>query len=83
MNSTLPYLAALLPLLGLSDWIRTDLILAATLVFLVLASWATLMAARPLPPRRSGAPDQSALVGGSVVEPIAASELPVVQDRSY
>jgi len=83
MNSTLPYLAALLPLFGLSDWIRTDLILAATLVFLVLASWATLMAARPLPPRRSGTPDQSAFVGGSVGEPISAPELPVVQERSY
>jgi len=34
------------PLLGLSRWLRTDLILVATLLFLVFASWAMLMTAQ-------------------------------------
>jgi hypothetical protein len=46
MISTLRQIAALPSVLGLSPWLRTDLILAATLLFLVFASWAMLLTAR-------------------------------------
>jgi hypothetical protein len=46
MISTLQQLVASSPLLGLSQWLRTDLILAATVLFLVFASWATLVSAQ-------------------------------------
>jgi|SRR5580693_3714805 hypothetical protein len=47
MNSVLLQQLPTAPLLlGLSRWLRTDLILAATLLFLVFASWAMLMAAQ-------------------------------------
>ena len=46
MISALQHLCESLPLLGLSRWMRTDLILAATLLFLVFASWAMLAAAQ-------------------------------------
>jgi hypothetical protein len=47
MTSTLlQQLLTASPLLGLSRWLRTDLILVATLLFLVFASWAMLMAAQ-------------------------------------
>ena len=36
-------IVATTPVVGLSPWLRTDLILAATLLFLVFASWAMLM----------------------------------------
>lgn len=46
MPSLLQHLPHATPLLGLSPWVRTDLILAATLLFLVFASWAMLTAAQ-------------------------------------
>ncbi|HET6325626.1 MAG TPA: hypothetical protein VFG04_13185 [Planctomycetaceae bacterium] len=46
MLSTLQRLGESLPLIGLSRWMRTDLILAATLLFLIFASWAMLAAAQ-------------------------------------
>ncbi len=46
MPSLLQHLPHATPLLGLSPWVRTDLILAATLLFLVFASWAMLAAAQ-------------------------------------
>lgn len=46
MISTLHRLSESLPLVGLSRWLRTDLILAATLLFLIFASWAMLAAAQ-------------------------------------
>lgn len=51
MISTLQRLSESLPVLGLSRWMRTDLILAATLLFLVFASWAMLAGAQPSRPR--------------------------------
>jgi len=42
MIATLPEMMTQTPVLGLSRWLRTDLILAATLLFLVFASWALL-----------------------------------------
>jgi hypothetical protein len=46
MISTLQVCGALVPLLAMSRWMRTDLILAATLLFLVFASWAMLVSAQ-------------------------------------
>jgi hypothetical protein len=46
MISTLQRLSESLPLVGLSRWLRTDLLLAATLLFLIFASWAMLAAAQ-------------------------------------
>jgi hypothetical protein len=46
MISTLQEFAAFPSVLGLSPWLRTDLILAATLLFLIFASWAMLLMAR-------------------------------------
>ncbi len=46
MPSLLQHMPHATPLLGLSPWVRTDLILAATLLFLVFASWAMLTAAQ-------------------------------------
>jgi hypothetical protein len=45
MISTLHQLSMSPTVLGMSHWMRTDLILAATLLFLVCASWAMLAAA--------------------------------------
>ncbi len=64
MISTLQRLGESLRLIGLSRWMRTDLILAATLLFLVFASWAMLAAAQtshgtrhsptlPVPPQQA------------------------------
>jgi hypothetical protein len=46
MISTLQQLVSVSLVVGLSRWLRTDLILAATLLFLVCASWAMLLSAR-------------------------------------
>jgi hypothetical protein len=46
MISTLHQFSQSLPILGMSRWMRTDLILAATLLFLVFTSWAMLWAAQ-------------------------------------
>jgi hypothetical protein len=46
MISTLKELALLAPVIGMSRWLRTDLIIAGTLLFLLFASWATLLAAQ-------------------------------------
>ena len=47
MMSTLLQVLSGATLLGLSRWLRTDLILAATLLFLVFASWALLVTCHP------------------------------------
>ncbi len=46
MISTLHQFSPSLLILGLSRWLRTDLILVATLLFLLFASWAMLAAAQ-------------------------------------
>jgi hypothetical protein len=46
MISTVNQLSVSPSVLGMSHWMRTDLILAATLLFLVFASWAMLSAAQ-------------------------------------
>jgi hypothetical protein len=57
MISTVHQLTASLLVAGLSRWLRTDLILSATLLFLVFASWAMLTAAQSSTgPRHFGAP---------------------------
>jgi hypothetical protein len=56
MISTLQRLSESFPLVGLSRWMRTDLILAATLLFLIFASWAMLAAAQASHGTRHSAP---------------------------
>jgi hypothetical protein len=62
MISTLHPLSMSPSVLGMSHWMRTDLVLAATLLFLVFASWAMLSAAqtslgqRPLDPNPNHQP---------------------------
>jgi len=51
MISTLAQIVALSPILAISRWLRTDLILAATLLFLVFASWAMLQTGQIGPAR--------------------------------
>jgi hypothetical protein len=70
MISTLQGLGESLPVLGLSRWMRTDLILAATLLFLVFASWAMLVAAQPSRPRSAaGSPPNPELQTANCDEP--------------
>jgi hypothetical protein len=71
MISTLQQLIARSLVLGLSPWLRTDLILAATLLFLVFASSAMLLTGygSPAPERGSNAdhepPGPSERAGGA------------------
>jgi hypothetical protein len=46
MSSTLQQMVGSHAVLSLSRWLRTDLTLAATLLFLVFASWAMLLTAQ-------------------------------------
>jgi len=55
MISTLRQLVANSPVVGLSPWLRTDLILAATLLFLVFASSAMLLTGQASAAREGGA----------------------------
>ncbi|HEV8066473.1 MAG TPA: hypothetical protein VGP76_01965 [Planctomycetaceae bacterium] len=57
MISTVQPLVTLSSVLGMSRWLRTDLILAATLLFLLCASWAMLVSAQSsLHRRQVGSP---------------------------
>jgi hypothetical protein len=59
MISTLHHLSVSPSVLGMSHWMRTDLVLAATLLFLVCASWAMLSAAQTsFGPRPIGQPSK-------------------------
>ena len=64
MISTLQQLLALSPVLALSRWIRTDLILAATLLFLVFASSAMLLSGHS-----GGAPERGANADPAIPTP--------------
>jgi hypothetical protein len=69
MISTLQQSVVSTSVLGLSRWLHTDLILAATLLFLVFASWALLLTARtPLHQRHVGpSPDQESTAAHPVL----------------